>query len=287
MVANVQDVAVIRDVLVPDSVGRVVLEKVSQAIERHQVVRRHYLDVATVHRGLGEQHPDTAETIYAYSYGHLSLHSLACYNPVFCPKIRKTNLPLQGSLPGYLHQSSQPVVGRAPGEVSELGELSERGVGVLKPQLQHLTERGGQMLGVDGCEGSLLAGCGRRRASGVGRVEVGDAVRVGLGLAQNGPCFVLEDRVVEAHLGKDGRYAVGALGVGDPPPAPAHDLQRCAGEVYAPANEISLAMHELQVVASTTARPVHRAGALERAPQVTGPLRRGTSGAGEPQLFLG
>src|ERR687895_2011396 len=143
------------------------------------------------------------------------------------------------------------------------------------------------MLGVDGSKGLLLAGCGRSRAPGVGGVEVGDAIRVGLGFAENGPCLVLEDRVVEAHLGKYGRYAVGALGVGDPPSAPAHDLQRRAGEVYAPANEISLAMHELQVVAPTTARPVHRAGALERAPQVTGPLRRGTSGAGEPQLFLG
>src|SRR5215207_9435699 len=129
------------------------------------------------------------------------------------------------------------------------------------------------MLGVDGSKGLLLAGCGRSRAPGVGRVEVGDAVRVGLGLAENGPCLVLEDRVVEAHLGKDGRYAVGTLGVGDPPSAPA--------------NESSLAMHDFQVVAPTTARPVHRAGALERAPQVTGPLRRGTSGAGEPQLFLG
>src|SRR5919106_3389019 len=143
------------------------------------------------------------------------------------------------------------------------------------------------MPGIDGLEDLLMPGRCLRGASGVGGVEVGDAVRVGLGLAENGPCLVLEDRVVEAHLGKDGRYAVGTLGVGDPPSAPAHDLQRCAGEVYAPANEISLAMHELQVVASTTARPVHRAGALERAPQVTGPLRHGTSGAGEPQLFLG
>src|SRR5829696_9209089 len=89
MVAHVQDVAVISDVLVPDSVGRVVLEKVSQAIERHQVVRRHNLDVTAVHCGLGEQHPDPAETIYAYSYGHFSLHSLACHTIVFCPKSRK------------------------------------------------------------------------------------------------------------------------------------------------------------------------------------------------------
>src|ERR671912_283375 len=89
MVAHVQDVAVKRNVLGPDSVGRVVLEKVSQAIERHQVVRRHDLDVATVHRCFGEQHPDPAETIYAYSYGHSSLHSLACHSPLFCPKCRK------------------------------------------------------------------------------------------------------------------------------------------------------------------------------------------------------
>src|SRR5215203_972795 len=101
------------------------------------------------------------------------------------------------------------------------------------------------MLGVDGCEGSLLAGRGRRRAPGVGRVEVGDAVRVGLGLTQNGPCLVLEDCVVEAHLGKDGRYTVGALGVCDPPSAPSHDLQGRAGEICAAADKLSLAMHEL------------------------------------------
>src|ERR687896_948781 len=104
------------------------------------------------------------------------------------------------------------------------------------------------MLGVDGSKGLLLAGCGRSRAPGVGGVEVGDAIRVGLGFAENGPCLVLEDRVVEAHLGQDGRYSVGALGVGDPPSAPAHDLERRTGEIRAAADELSLAMHELQVV---------------------------------------
>src|SRR5215208_7931996 len=143
------------------------------------------------------------------------------------------------------------------------------------------------MLGIDSFEGLLLAGRGRRRAPGVGRVEVGDAVRVGLGLAQNGPRLVLEDCVVEAHLGQDGRYSVGALGVGDPPSAPAQDLERRTGEIRAAADELSLAMHELQVVTPATARPVHRAGALERAPQVTGTLRRSARGAGEPQLFFG
>src|SRR5215218_8726769 len=86
MVAHVQHVAVESYVLVPDSVGRVVLEKVCEAIERHQIVRRHNLDVATVHRCLGEQHPDPAETIYAYSYGHFSLQSLACHRLVFSQK---------------------------------------------------------------------------------------------------------------------------------------------------------------------------------------------------------
>jgi hypothetical protein len=56
-----------------------VLEKVRQTIERHQVVSRNDLYVAAVHRGFGEQHPDPAETIYAYSYGHSSLLSLACH----------------------------------------------------------------------------------------------------------------------------------------------------------------------------------------------------------------
>src|SRR5215207_843700 len=128
----------------------------------------------------------------------------------------------------------------------------------------------------------LLAGSGSRRAPGVRRVEVGDAVRVGLGLTQDSPCLVLEYRVVEAHLGEDGGYAVGALGVGDPPSAPAHDLERRAGEIRAAADELLFAMHELQVVTPATARPVHRAGALERAPQVTGMLRRSARGAGEP-----
>src|SRR5919112_2240224 len=89
MVSHVQDVAVVGNVLVPDSVSRIVLEKVSQAIERHQVVRRHDLDVAAVHSGFGEQHTDPAETIYSYSYGHFSLLSLACLRLVFCPKSRK------------------------------------------------------------------------------------------------------------------------------------------------------------------------------------------------------
>src|ERR671910_2264839 len=137
------------------------------------------------------------------------------------------------------------------------------------------------MLGVDGSKGLLLAGCGRSRAPGVGGVEVGDAVRVGLGFAENGPCLVLEDRVVEAHLGKDGRYAVGALGVGDPPSAPAHDLERCARECGAASDERFFAVYELQVVAPAAARPVYGAGSLERAAQVAGPLGGGAGGAGE------
>src|SRR5688500_245722 len=142
------------------------------------------------------------------------------------------------------------------------------------------------MLGVDGLECFLLAGRGRRRAAGVGRIDVGEAVRVGLGLTQDGPRFVFEDSVVEAHLGEDGRHAVGALGVGDPPSAPAHDLQGRAGEVRAAADELCLAMHELEMVAPATAGTVHGAGALERAPQVASPLGRSARGAGEPQLFL-
>src|SRR5918995_3241505 len=106
------------------------------------------------------------------------------------------------------------------------------------------------MFGIDGLEGLLLAGRGRRRAAGVGRVEVRDTVRVGLGLTQDGPCLVLEDRVVEAHLGEDGRYAVGALGVSDPPSATAHDLQRRAGEIRAAADELSYPMHKLEGVTS-------------------------------------
>src|SRR5918995_243987 len=89
MVSHVQDVAVEGDVLGPDPVGRVVLEKVRQAIEGHQIVRRYDLDVATVHRGFSEQHPDPAETIYSYSYGHSTLLSLACHKLSFCPKSRK------------------------------------------------------------------------------------------------------------------------------------------------------------------------------------------------------
>src|SRR5919112_4180175 len=92
MVAHVQNVAVEGYVLRPDSVGRVVLEKVSQAIERHQIVRRDDLDVAPVHRCLRKQHTDPAEAIYSYSYGHSTLLSLACHRLVFCPKSRKTNL---------------------------------------------------------------------------------------------------------------------------------------------------------------------------------------------------
>src|SRR5918997_2831627 len=141
------------------------------------------------------------------------------------------------------------------------------------------------MFGVDGLKGSMLAGSCRRRTAGVRGVEIGHAVRVGLGLAQNGPRFVFEDRLVEAHLGEDGRHAVGALGVGDPPPAPAHGLQGRPGEIRAAADELSLTMHELQMVAPATARTVHRAGALERAPQVAGSPSGAPRGASEPQLF--
>src|SRR5215210_7799573 len=141
------------------------------------------------------------------------------------------------------------------------------------------------MLGIDSFEGLLLAGRGRGRAPGVGRVEVGDAVRVGLGLAENGPRLVLQDGLAQAHLGEDGRYAVGALGVGDPPAAPADYLEGRAGEIRAAADELFFAMHELQVVPPATAGPVHRAGTLERAPEVTCPVCRGARGADEPQLF--
>src|SRR5215204_5300635 len=95
MVAHVKDVAVEGYVLGPDPVGRVVLEQVSQAIEGHQIVGRHDLEVATLHRGFGEQHPDPAEAIYSYSYGHFSLQSLACCNLVFCPKTRESNISLR------------------------------------------------------------------------------------------------------------------------------------------------------------------------------------------------
>src|SRR5215210_6250686 len=142
------------------------------------------------------------------------------------------------------------------------------------------------MFGIEGFQGLLLAGRGRCGASCVGRVEVGDAVRVGLGVAGGGPGLVLEYRVVEAHLGENGRHAVGALGVGDPPSAPTHDLQGRTGEVRAAADELCLTMYELEVVTPTTAGPVHRTGALERAPQIAGPLRGRACGAGEPQLFV-
>src|SRR5919206_2546086 len=101
-----------------------------------------------------------------------------------------------------------------------MGQLGERGVRVMEPQLEHLLERRGEKFWVEILEGPLLSGRSHRGAPRVGSVEVGDAVRVGLGLAENGPCLVLEYRLVEAHLGEEGRYAVGALRVGDPPPAP-------------------------------------------------------------------
>src|SRR5215203_4167696 len=119
------------------------------------------------------------------------------------------------------------------------------------------------MFGLDGLEDSLLAGCGGGRAPRIGRVEVGDAVRVGLGLAENGPRLVLQDGLAQAHLGENGRYAVGALGVGDPPAAPAHDLEARAGEVSTAVDELLFAMDEFQMMAPATAGPIHRAGALE------------------------
>jgi hypothetical protein len=68
---------------------RVVLEKVCEAVERHQVVRRHHLDVTPVHRCLGEQHPDPAETVYAYSYGHSFLPSVGCYKLIFARNAKR------------------------------------------------------------------------------------------------------------------------------------------------------------------------------------------------------
>ena len=71
VVAHVQHVAVVGDVLVPDPVCRVVLEQVRQGPEGHQVVGGHHLDVAPPHGRLGDQHPDPAETVYPYPYGHV------------------------------------------------------------------------------------------------------------------------------------------------------------------------------------------------------------------------
>ncbi len=85
VVADAQHVAIVRNVLGPDPVRRVVLEQIRQAVERHQVVRRHHLDVATVHRGLGEQHPDPTETVDSYSYRHLSLLTSTPATRLLCP----------------------------------------------------------------------------------------------------------------------------------------------------------------------------------------------------------
>jgi hypothetical protein len=76
-VADAQYVAVKLDVLGPDPVHRITLEQERQPIHRREVVRRHDLDVfATVlDRRLGDHHPDPAEPIYPYSYGHSFLRS--------------------------------------------------------------------------------------------------------------------------------------------------------------------------------------------------------------------
>ena len=56
-----------------------------------------------------------------------------------------------------------------------------------------------------GSEGPLLAGGGGGGAAGVGGVEVGDAVGVGLHLAEDGPRLVLEDGLVAGPSGRAGR----------------------------------------------------------------------------------
>src|SRR3712207_2914620 len=106
------------------------------------------------------------------------------------------------------------MVGGALGEIPEPREFRERGVGVLEPEREHLPERRGELPGIEVLESLLLASGGDRRTPGVSRVEVGYAVGVGLRLPEYGPGLVLEDGVVEAHLGEEGRYPVCALGVG-------------------------------------------------------------------------
>src|SRR5215203_300702 len=177
------------------------------------------------------------------------------------------------------------MIGRALREAPEACELGEGGVGVLEPELQHLFEGRREVFGVECFEGPLLAGCGHGCAAGVGGVEVGDAVGVGFGLTEDGPGLVLKDGLAEAHLGEHGGHAVGALGVGDPPSAPAHDLEWCAGECGAASDELFFALYELQVVAPAAARSVYGAGSLECAAQVAGSLGRGAGGADESQLL--
>src|SRR5215211_2080803 len=188
-------------------------------------------------------------------------------------------------LPRQFDQPPQAVVGGALGEIPESGELRERGVGVLEPELEHLPERRREIYGIEGLERPLLAGGGGRGAPGVGRVEVGDAVGVGLRLAEDGPGLVLQNGVVEAHLGEQSRHPVGALGVGDPPSAPPHDPQRGPGESSNAPDELFIAVYKLEVMAPAATRPGQGADALERAPQVGRPVGDGARAAREGELF--
>src|SRR5918995_453586 len=131
----------------------------------------------------------------------------------------------------------------------------------------------------------MLAGGGGRGTPGVGGVEVGYAIGVCLRLAEDGASLVLQDGVVEAHLGEQGRHPVGALGVGHPAPAPPDDAQRCPGELGDAPDEPLVAMHELEVVPPPATRPRYRARALESTPQVRRPVAGGAGSAGEGKLL--
>src|ERR687893_3179937 len=213
----------------------------------------------------------------------LMLLSLACCRCFHCaPYNGVINI-----LPRQFHQPPQAMIHGALGEIPEPRELRERGVGVLEAELEHLPERRGKTPGIQRFEGPLLAGGGGRGTPGVGRVEVGDAVGVGLRLAEHGPGLVFQDGVVEAHLGEQGRHPVGALGVGDPPSTPSRELQGCPGEGGDAPDEPLVAVHELEVVAAAAARTGHRPRALKSPPEVGRPVGGTARSAREAELFLG
>src|SRR5919202_242842 len=177
------------------------------------------------------------------------------------------------------------MVRRTLGEAPEARQLRERGVGMFEAELEHLPERGGEPPGIQALESLLLAGCGGRGTPRVGRVEVSDAIGVGLRLPEDGPGLVLENGVVEAHLGEKGGHPVGALGVGDPPSAAQGDAQRSAREGGDAPDELLVAVYELEVMPAAAARPRQGARTLESTLEVGRSVGGGARSTSEGELL--
>ncbi len=171
----------------------------------------------------------------------------------------------------------------AAAESSQSGQIRERGIRVFQPEFQHLAQRVRELLRIKAGERFLLTRGRPCRTPGVGRVEVGDPIRVRLRLTEYGPRLIVQNRVVKPHLREQSRYPVGALGVGKPALPATDDLERGARDLRDAPDELFFPMDKLKVVAA--ARPGDGARALKSTPEVSRPVGFTPRVSDNPQLF--